>query len=260
MLCIFVRKRNYFYGIILLLAAALLGGMAGSVFFGDGRFFVSQVGAIIKLQPIYRVQTAQKQIAISFDATWGGEYTAEIVNKLADYRITATFFLPNGWIEEYPELTKQIAQAGHEIGLHSATHPHFTYLSAAGMEKEIQQNYQMIQNTTGQSARLFRPPFGAYNNTLIKVCDRLSIVPVIWSIDSLDWQNKSAKEITATVLHQAKPGEIMLFDANGCHTAAALDMIFAKLLLEQYQIVPVSRLLLQEDAYVDYSGCQRSLP
>ncbi len=253
------RKKYIFLLSVGLLFMILVGVF--SLDFGKGsNYLASQVSAIVKLQPIYRVAKEQKQVGISFDATWGSEYTEEILNKLDAYQVKATFFLPNTWITEYPELSKEIAQRGHEIGLHSATHPHFNTLSAAGMEQEIQDNYDKIKEITGQSARLFRPPFNEYNNTCIEVCDKLGVLPVLWSVDSLDWQGHAAKEISATVLPQITPGEIMLFDSNGKHTAQSLDLIFASLLEDGYQIVPLSRLLLQEESYIDYGGTQRVIP
>ena len=60
-------------------------------------------------------------------------------------------------------MAKEIAQRGHEIGMHSASHPHMNDLSAEAIQKELQDNKQMIQEVTGYEPNLFRFPFGEYN-------------------------------------------------------------------------------------------------
>ena len=73
--------------------------------------------------PIYCVQTDQKKIALTFDAAWGNEDTADLLSILARNQIHATFFLTGSWVDTYPDDVKAIAAAGHDIGNHSQTHP-----------------------------------------------------------------------------------------------------------------------------------------
>ena len=83
-----------------------------------------------RLVPIYYVDTAEKKVAFSFDASWGAERAQKILDILAEHEIKTTFFLPGFWVEDYPEYVQAIAAAGHEIGNHPATHPHLTSLTA----------------------------------------------------------------------------------------------------------------------------------
>ena len=79
--------------------------------------------------PIYCVQTDQKKIALTFDAAWGNEDTADLLSILARNQIHATFFLTGSWVDAYPDDVKAIAAAGHDIGNHSQTHPEMSALS-----------------------------------------------------------------------------------------------------------------------------------
>ena len=49
--------------------------------------------------PIYCVQTDQKKIALTFDAAWGNEDTADLLSILARNQIHATFFLTGSWVD-----------------------------------------------------------------------------------------------------------------------------------------------------------------
>ncbi len=211
-----------------------------------------------KLRPIYAVGTEEKKIAISFDACWGAAYTDDILIKLREHDIKTTFFLVNIWLKDYPDVAKKIAEAGHEIGLHSTSHPHFTSLSEGQIKQELLENHQMISELTGYNPKVFRPPFGDYDNKVINNSRALGYHVIQWDVDSLDWKDLSAREIYNRVIKQVKPGSIVLFHNNGKHTAEALEPILDTLQAQGYDIVPISELLLPGDYYVDHQGIQRS--
>ena len=210
-----------------------------------------------RLLPVYEVATREPAVAISFDASWGAEHTEAILDVLDSYGVKTTFFLVNLWLEDYPELAKEIVTRGHEIGLHSATHPDMAKLSREQIERELRDNYALIKDTTGFEPALFRPPYGSYNDELIAAVHVAGFIPVQWSVDSLDWQDLSADEIVRRVTADIHAGDIVLFHNNGLHTAEALPRILDYLQQQGLQVVPVSRLLLRNDWYVDVNGIQR---
>src|SRR5690554_5947010 len=79
--------------------------------------------------PIYKVDTPEKKVAISFDATWGTENTQRLLDILDAFGVKTTFFLAGHWLEEYPEWVQEIARRGHEVGNHSYAHAHMIGLS-----------------------------------------------------------------------------------------------------------------------------------
>jgi len=204
------------------------------------------------------IYTQEKKVAFSFDATWGAEHTPKILETLSRHQVKTTFFLTNIWLEKYPHMAKKIAEEGHEIGLHSTTHPHFTALSQEEMEKELKENYQKVKEITGYEARFFRPPFGGYDDRVIRTCHLLGFQVIQWDVDSLDWQEgMTAEAIKKRVLNGVKPGSIVVFHNNGRYTAEALDPILPELKKRGYEIVPVGQLLLQGEYYIDHTGEQR---
>jgi peptidoglycan/xylan/chitin deacetylase (PgdA/CDA1 family) len=211
------------------------------------------------LKPVYSVDVgADKRCALSFDAAWGATRTTRIMDILESRGVRATFFLTNIWMEAYPELTAEIARQGHEIGLHSSSHPDMTQLSAADMLKEINDNRSMAISLTGGDPKLFRPPFGAYNSRVVQTLMDQGLVPIQWSVDSLDWkENLSPEEIFARVAKGIQPGAIVLFHNDGRYTPEVLEGLLVYLEKEGCRAETVGELLLDEPWTVDAQGVQR---
>ncbi len=210
-----------------------------------------------RLLPIYAVDTQEKKVALSFDATWGSTRTPKILQILDQHQIKTTFFLTNIWLKQYPHLAREIGERGHEIGLHTVNHPNLTELTENKIKEELQDNADLITETTGQKPILFRPPFGAYNNLVIKTADALNFKTIQWSVDSLDWKNLTAEAMYERVTQKLHPGAIILFHNDGANTAEALEPIIAYLKKEGYIIVPVSELLYKENYDIDHRGFQK---
>ena len=196
-------------------------------------------GKSTRLVPIYNVQTSEKQVAISFDAAWGADKTEEILEVLTDYNATATFFLVGFWAEKYPDETKKIADAGMEIGTHSNTHPDMVKLSSETMKSELTSSIENINSITGKEIKLFRPPFGSYNNTLINVCDELKLKVIQWDVDSLDWKGLSAGQICQRVTSKVKNGSIILMHNNSDNILDALRLTLNRLKVAGYKVTAI---------------------
>ena len=75
-------------------------------------------------------------------------------------------------------------------------------------------------------------------------------------MDSLDWKDLSAAEITRRVTSKVQPGSIVLFHNAGLHTPEALPDILDYLAKEGYTLVPISKLILTGDYTIDHAGKQ----
>ncbi len=210
-----------------------------------------------RLVPIYYVDTPEKKVAFSFDASWGAERTPLILEILQENDIKTTFFLTGFWVEKYPDFVRQIAAAGHEIGNHTATHPHLSTCTPEQIREELVQVEEMITEISGQKPALFRPPFGDYTNEVIKTAAALNYQTIQWSVDSLDWQNLGAEEIIRRVSDRAHKGAIILFHNNGLHTAEALPEMIDYFHSHGYTILPISELIYHDNFTIDpHSGAQ----
>ena len=108
--------------------------------------------------PVYNVDTEEKVLSISFDAAWGNANTEGILNILDQYGVKTNFFLVGFWAEKYPELVAELQARGHEVGNHSATHPHMSKLSDSQIREELKRCSDLVQSVTGKPTTLFRPP------------------------------------------------------------------------------------------------------
>ena len=232
--------------VAILLSVNLGGNVAASVYFNNA----------LRKVPIYYVNTQNQQVAISFDAAWGADKTEKIMSICKEYNVNATFFLVGFWVEDYPEIAKKIAENGFEIGTHSNTHPDMAKISAEKQKLELETSLNIIKKTTGVDAKLFRPPFGAYNDSLISTAESLGLTTIQWDVDSLDWKGLSAMEITNRVLNGVRNGSIILCHNNSDHILDALPIMLDRLQKKGYTVSCVGDLILKGDYVIDNNGMQ----
>lgn len=209
-----------------------------------------------KKLPIYAVETDESKLAISFDAAWGADKTREIMNICDEYDVKATFFLVGFWIEKYPEMVKEIYNRGFELGIHSNTHPDMTKLNKSQIIDELTININLIENLTGFRPKLFRPPYGYYNNNLIEVCDELGLSCIEWSVDSLDWKGLSANEIASRVIDKSTNGSIVLFHNNSDNIIDGLKLVLEYYKCNKKQVVPIGDLIYYDNFKINNNGVQ----
>ncbi len=140
--------------------------------------------------PIYCVNTDEKKVAISFDAAWGADDTDELLRILKENDVKATFFMCGYWVDKYPEEVMKIAANGHDLGNHSATHPHMAAITSDKIREELTKTHDKVYNLTGIEMELFRPPFGEYTNAVIETAEELGYYTIQWDIDKLEIKNK----------------------------------------------------------------------
>lgn len=206
--------------------------------------------------PIYCVQRDQKMLSISFDAAWGNEDTQQLIDILGRYNVKATFFVVGDWVDRYPESVKALHDAGHEIMNHSNTHAHLPQLSAQQITDDLNACNDKIEAVTGVRPTLIRLPYGDYDDNSIRAIRAMGMEPIQWDVDSLDWKDLSAADITKRVTSKVCPGSIVLFHNAAKHTPEALPGIIECLLQEGYTFVPISQIILTGDYTIDHTGRQ----
>lgn len=213
-----------------------------------------------RLLPIYCVETEKPQVAISFDAAWGADDTDTLLQILEENDVKTTFFMCGYWVDKYPEEVKKIAEAGHDLGNHSATHPHMSQLSKEQIKEELITTGNKIEELTGVKSELFRPPFGEYTNDVISAAEECGYYTIQWDVDSLDWKEYGVQEEISKVLNHKKlgNGSIILFHNDAKYTPQALDSIIKGLKEKGYEIVPISELIMRENYTINAEGRQVS--
>ena len=208
--------------------------------------------------PIYCVQTEKPKVALSFDAAWGNEDTQKILDILKKHKVHVTFFMTGGWVDSYPDDVKAILKAGHDLGNHSENHKNMSQLSDSEIRKELMSVHEKVKKLTGYDMFLFRPPYGDYDNEVIRGASACGYYAIQWSIDSLDWKNYGVDSIIEKVCEnkQLENGAIILCHNGAKYTAQALDTMLTTLKGKGYEVVPVSELIWRENYHIDTNGKQ----
>ena len=186
----------------------------------------------------------QKEMAFTFDA--GSDIAGiQILEVLKKYNVKATFFLTGKWVEKFPDYAKQIANAGHEIGNHSYSHPDAIKISSSSLIQEINQADQIIRTVTGISPKpYFRFPYGSYTQSVLNTVGEAGYpYSIQWSLDTIDWQQPSADVIVSRIESGASNGDIVLMHIGGIHTPEAIDRVIPILQKKGYQLVTLSQIL-----------------
>lgn len=181
------------------------------------------------------------KIAITFDDGPSGSCTPELLDGLKERQVKVTFFLIGENAEKYPELVRREFEDGHLIGNHTYHHVEITKVSDLEAKEEIERTNQVIKEIIGEEPEYMRPPFGAWQRDLE---EEMSVMPVLWTIDPLDWTTTNIDEIVNKVVTEAGENDIILLhDCYKSSVEAALriiDLLQAK----GFEFVTVDELLL----------------
>ena len=194
------------------------------------------------------------QVAISFDDGPDSEWTPQILDILKTRGVKASFFVVGSKVEEHPGLVRRIVQDGHEIGVHTYTHPNLSLISEERVRLELNATQRLIETLTGRSTILFRPPYSADSRPTslseilpLKMAQDMGYLTVTEDIDPEDWAQPGIELILERVKHSRQMGGniILLHDAGGdrSQTVEALPLILDYLENRGDQVVSLTRLL-----------------
>jgi peptidoglycan/xylan/chitin deacetylase (PgdA/CDA1 family) len=202
---------------------------------------------------IREVKTDQKVIALTFDDGPDPVNTRALLQVLEKHEAQATFFVLGKLAEKYPDLVKEMTEAGHEIGNHSYSHADFNGKSDDFIRKEIKKTSAIIKDITGQNPKFFRPPGGYLSHAMVDLTkeEDLTIGYWTWEQDSKDWRNgTSGEQIAKHILNHLQSGQIVVLHdgaSNGMQTVKAMDILIPQLKKSGYKCVSLSRLLELEN-------------
>lgn len=208
--------------------------------------------------PIYSVDHDEKLLSLSFDSTLDSQNTEQILEILSLHNVKATFFITGEWAGKYKKELKDIAAAGHDIGNNSESYQNMTQLTKQEIIEELLQLHIRVKELTGIEMKLFRAPYGEFNNSLIQVAKDLGYYSIQWNVDSMDWKDYGAESIIRTVAYEdeIKNGSIILMHNSAKYTTEALEGVIIHLQEEGYTFVPVSKLIYENNYYLDEDGRQ----
>ncbi|NUQ01659.1 MAG: polysaccharide deacetylase family protein, partial [Armatimonadetes bacterium] len=184
-----------------------------------------------------------RRVALTFDDGPRPEYTTPILDLLRRYEARGTFLVTGRMSEKHPELIKAIAADGHELGNHTYNHLHLDTLSRAEVIYEVLKTKVILDDLTGGTSRLFRPPGGHYNQEVRESIAAMGFIPVFWSINGGSYSRLAPAEAAAAIMRRLRDGAILLLHNGGDNTLPLLPYLLAELKEAGYRCVTVSDLL-----------------
>jgi peptidoglycan/xylan/chitin deacetylase (PgdA/CDA1 family) len=248
-----VNKDKFFAYIVSILTVALLFGVASISNFGET---IETSATAENLLPIYNVEIEEKKVAFTMNCAWSADDIDDILKILDDNDVKITFFMVGEWVAKNPEAVKKIAEAGHEIGSHSNTHPHVNELSYEENLSEIRECNEKIEKLTGIKPSLYRTPYGEYNNTVLQAVADEKCLAIQWNLDTLDYEGLTGEQMWARIGSKLSNGAIILSHNGTDHTADSLDMLIKNIKEQGYEIVKVSDIIYKDNYIINSSGTQ----
>jgi peptidoglycan/xylan/chitin deacetylase (PgdA/CDA1 family) len=190
----------------------------------------------------------RRDVALTFD-DGPSTYTPEILSILQRLHAPATFFQIGQQSRMYPDLGTTELRAGYPVENHTRTHPFMAHLSAKDQKAEITDASAAIVGFGAPQPRLFRPPYGSYDATTLKLLREQRMLNVLWTVDTRDFAQPGADRIVYTALSGAVPGAIILMHDGGgprVQEAVALPRIVSGLRERHYHLVTVPQMMLED--------------
>lgn len=184
----------------------------------------------------------RRRIALTFDDGPHPKYTKLLLDGLKKRGVAATFFVVGKNIAGNEDLILRMEQEGHLIGNHTYDHVKIGDLGTEEACAQVERTSALVRDITGKNTEFIRPPFGAWKKDM--ECS-FTMIPVLWSVDPLDWTTENTALIKERILKEVQEGDIILMhDYYQSSVDAALDVVDA-LLAQGYEFVTVDRMILE---------------
>jgi peptidoglycan/xylan/chitin deacetylase (PgdA/CDA1 family) len=204
---------------------------------------------------VWRGRADTSSVALTFDDGPSAD-TERVLDVLDRYNLRAAFFMVGREVERRPQTARRVADAGHEIGNHSYSHPIYLYRGPRETRRQLERTQAIIKDATGVRPTLARPPCGVRTPAYFRAAHSLKLQTVQWTLAGFDWKRRTPERIARDVLRRAEAGSIILLHdgdsenrANRAATIAALPLLIEGLQERGLHVAPLSQLIGTKQLY-----------
>ena len=183
-------------------------------------------------------------IMLTFDDGPHPLLTPKLLDVLKARKARCTFFVTGNKAFDHPDILKRMVSDGHEVASHGWSHTSITLLPRDELLLQLRQTSKTINDIVKRKPTVYRPPYGNSNQTLnALIATEMQMKVVLWSLDSLDWENRDAAFITKHIVSRAKPGDVILAHDTSPQMIAAVAGTIDALIAEGYELLTVSEIM-----------------
>ena len=220
---------------ILAAVSAVLGGAAATAAYG-----IAGKSSQLFSPSVYRGPGTRHSLALTFD-DGPSEGTLPLLEYLDKRGVKATFFECGTNVKRLPHVARQVVAAGHELGNHTWSHPRLYLKSPSFIDREFTDAQKILENETGITPKLLRPPYGFRWFGMRAVQHRLGLLGILWTVIGNDWKWPAPRIASHVLQHCAPGGIICLHDGRDIQPTPDVGPMIAAV----KQIVPA----LQDQGY-----------
>lgn len=226
-------------------ATLLILLLVGLLFIGSREWEIQEYMASGQAQSTFTTQVSSadddiRKIAITFDDGPHPSYTEQLLDGLKERGVVATFFVTGEHATLHPDIIKRMHDEGHLIGNHTYSHIQLKSDNREEFKEELIATSEVIEEIIQEEVIYVRPPYGTWDKSFEK---ELNMIPVLWSVDTLDWCSGSVEETVNNIISNTEENDIILMhDYFETSVEAALKAV--DILLEKgYTFVTVEEIL-----------------
>lgn len=197
------------------------------------------------------LERGSKSMALTYDDGPNDPHTLRLLEVLARHEVRATFFMIGRYVEQRPDIVREVVRAGHCVGNHTFSHPLLIFQPEMEIRSQLERCERALADAVGEPAHLFRPPFGGRRPAVLRIARELGLEPVMWNVTGYDWSAPSVEHIERKVAGQVRGGDVVLLHDGGhlamgadrSRTVTASDRLIARYKAEGREFVTIPEMV-----------------
>jgi len=194
-----------------------------------------------------KASDSDKVIYLTFDAGYENGNVVKVLDALDKHNVKGAFFVLENLILREPALVKRMAEEGHAVCNHTATHPDMSTITDIGLfQKQLTRLEKAYRELTGEEMmKVYRPPQGRFSEENLAFADQLDYKTLLWSFAYADWDNAKQpdpEKALDKILSHLHCGEVMLLHPTSATNAEIMDRLLTEIEKQGYRIASIEEL------------------